>query len=111
MVLVITLGFTVLHGTRDLAVALVEMVQDWARLGEALQALLVPHDMPDDPEAAALEAPHGKVVYSQVDFSYGETRPVLRDINLAIAAGERVGLGGAFGLRQIDHAGAAAAAI
>ena len=97
VVLVITLGFTVLHGTRDLAVALVEMVQDWARLGEALHALLVPHDMPDDPEAAALEAPHGKVVYSQVDFSYGETRPVLRDINLVIAGGERVGLVGRSG--------------
>ena len=97
VVLVITLGFTVLHGTRDLAVALVEMVQDWARLGEALHALLVPHDMPDDPQATSLEAPHGKVVYSQVDFSYGETRPVLRDINLVIAAGERVGLVGRSG--------------
>jgi ATP-binding cassette subfamily B protein len=97
VVLVITLGFTVLHGTRDLAVALVEMVQDWARLGEALHALLVPHDMPDDPQAAALDAPHGKIVFSQVDFSYGETRPVLRDINLCIAAGERVGLVGRSG--------------
>jgi ATP-binding cassette, subfamily B, bacterial len=97
VVLVITLGFTVLHGTRDLAVALVEMVQDWARLGEALKALLVPHDMPDDPDAVGLEAPRGKVEFAQVDFSYGEAQPVLRDINVTIKAGERVGLVGRSG--------------
>src|ERR1700722_878785 len=97
VVLVITLGFTVLHGTRDLSVALVEMVQDWARLGEALKALLVPHDMPDDPDASVLEAPRGKVEFAQVDFSYGEVTPVLRDINVTIAAGERVGLVGRSG--------------
>ncbi len=97
VVLVITLGFTVLHGTRDLAVALVEMVQDWARFGEALQALLVPHDMQDSPQAKSLEAPYGEVLFRDVDFSYGEARPVLRGLTLAIAAGKRVGLVGRSG--------------
>jgi len=97
VVLVITLGFTVLHGTRDLAVALVEMVQDWARLGEALTALLVPHDMPDSPEARKLQTPRGKIVFTEVDFSYGEARPILHDINLTVAAGERIGLVGRSG--------------
>jgi ATP-binding cassette subfamily B protein len=97
VVLVITLGFTVLHGTRDLAVALVEMVQDWARLGEALTALLVPHDMPDSPEARKLQQPRGKIVFREVDFSYGEARPILLDINLTVAAGERIGLVGRSG--------------
>jgi ATP-binding cassette, subfamily B, bacterial len=96
-VLVITLGFTVLHGTRDLAVALVEMVQDWARLGEALRALLVPHDMPDNPAAQVLEAPCGKVVFSDVEFSYGDIKSVLHDITLAISPGEQVGLVGRSG--------------
>jgi ATP-binding cassette subfamily B protein len=97
VVLVITLGFTVLHGTRDLAVALVEMVQDWARLGEALSALLVPHNMPDRPSFARLEAPKGRVVFHDVDFAYGESRPVLHRINLTVAAGEHVGLVGRSG--------------
>jgi len=97
VVLVITLGFTVLHGTRDLAVALVEMVQDWARLGEALTALLVPHDMPDSPDQKTLPAPRGRILFNDVDFSYGESRPVLHGINLAIAAGARVGLVGRSG--------------
>ncbi len=102
VVLVITLGFTVLHGTRDLAVALVEMVQDWARLAEALRALLVPHDMPDDPDAKSLAAPRGAVEFENVVFSYAEdrrkeARPVLHGINLRIKAGERVGLVGRSG--------------
>jgi ATP-binding cassette subfamily B protein len=97
VVLVITLGFTVLHGTRDLAVALVEMVQDWARLGEALNALLVPHDMPENPAAQRLDSPRGKVDFKDVEFGYGESRPVLHRINLAVAAGERVGLVGRSG--------------
>jgi ATP-binding cassette subfamily B protein len=97
VVLVITLGFTVLHGTRDLAVALVEMVQDWARLGEALHALLVPHDMPDDPTAESLAEPRGEVEFRDVEFSYGEARPVLRGINLRVSPGERVGLVGRSG--------------
>jgi ABC-type bacteriocin/lantibiotic exporter with double-glycine peptidase domain len=97
VVLVITLGLTVLHGTRDLAVALMEMVQDWARLGEALTALLVPHDMPDHPDKKSLAAPRGEIVFSDVDFSYGEARPILRGIKLSIAAGERVGLVGRSG--------------
>ncbi len=97
VVLVITLGFTVLHGTRDLAVAMVEMVQDWARLGEALQALLVPHEMQDDPASRVLASPRGEVLFKDVDFSYGEARPVLRSLTLAVAAGERVGLVGRSG--------------
>lgn len=97
VVLVITLGFTVLHGTRDLAVALVEMVQDWARLGEALQALMVPHDMPESPTARALQAPSGQISFHDVDFSYAEGRPVLRRIQMVVAAGERIGLVGRSG--------------
>jgi ATP-binding cassette subfamily B protein len=76
---------------------MVEMVQDWARLGEALRALLVPHDMPDDPAAKSLPAPRGEVAFEHVEFSYGETRPVLHDVNLLVAPGERVGLVGRSG--------------
>ena len=53
VVLVCTLGFTVLHATRDLAVALVDVTQHLARLAEAIATLLKPHDL-RDPE----EAPH-----------------------------------------------------
>lgn len=94
VVLVTTLGFTVLHGTRDLAVALVEMVQDWARLHDALTSLLVPHDMPDAPDASVLEQPRGAVTFTDLDFAYPDGRAVLHDVALDIMPGERVGLVG-----------------
>jgi ATP-binding cassette, subfamily B, bacterial len=97
VVLVVSLGFTVLHGTRDLAVALVDMVQDWARLAEALLALLIPHDMPDAPQAASLSQPRGAVSFRNVGFGYGAAEPVLRGISLEIKAGEHVGLVGKSG--------------
>ena len=53
VVLICTLGLGILHATRDLAVALVDVTQHMARLSEALATLLVPHDLRDHPEAAA----------------------------------------------------------
>jgi ATP-binding cassette subfamily B protein len=44
-----------------------------------------------------LNAPRGAILFNDVDFSYGEARPVLHGIKLAIAAGERVGLVGRSG--------------
>ncbi len=51
VVLVCTLGLSVLHATRDLAVALVDVTQHMARLSEALATLLVPHELRDHPSA------------------------------------------------------------
>ncbi len=47
VVLTTTLGFTVLHASRDFAMALVDMVQQFAKLGEAVQVLGLPHEMQD----------------------------------------------------------------
>ena len=51
VILVCTLGLSVLHATRDLAVALVDVTQHMARFSEALSTLLVPHQLCDRPGA------------------------------------------------------------
>ena len=51
VVLVCTLGLSILHATRDLAVALVDVTQHLARLSEALATLLIPHHLRDHPKA------------------------------------------------------------
>src|SRR5437764_884499 len=45
VVLVCTLGLSILSATRDLAVALVDVTQHVARLTEAIATLLLPHDI------------------------------------------------------------------
>ena len=47
IVLLTSLAFTILHGTRDLAVSLVDLTQYVARLDEAISTLLIPHELPD----------------------------------------------------------------
>ncbi len=97
LVLICSLGFTILHGTRDLAVALVDLTQHVARMHEALSALLVPHNLPDRADAGTLLAGPGKVQFRDVTFAYPGRKPVLQDFNLTIAPGQRVGLVGASG--------------
>ena len=97
LVLICSLGFTILHGTRDLAVALVELTQNVARMDEALAALLVPHDLPDRVDAVELTSREGLVEFRDVTFAYAGRRPVLDRFNLVIPAGQRVGLVGASG--------------
>ncbi len=111
VVLVVTLGFTILHGTRDLAVAAVDLVQYLARFGEAIGALLEPHAMRE--RAAELSGDEageeagtetvfgrkgGRILFRNVDFAYPSGKgAVLRNLNLEIAPGERVGLVGRSG--------------
>ena len=97
MVLIGSLGFTILHGTRDLAVALVDLTQHVARLEEAIATLLVPHDLPDRPNAPALIPGPGAVSFEDVRFAYPGRAPVLNRLNLDIKPGQRVGLVGASG--------------
>jgi ATP-binding cassette subfamily B protein len=97
MVLICSLGFTILHGTRDLAVALVDLTQHIARLGEALASLLIEHDLPDAAGAAAIAPGAGRVVFDAVHFAYAGRPPILKGLDLAIEPGQRVGLVGASG--------------
>jgi ATP-binding cassette subfamily B protein len=84
----------VLHATRDLAVALVDVTQHIARLTEALQTLLVPHDLRDDPQAAPLIRLGASVAFERVSFSYRDGRRIFTDLGLSLEPGQRVGLVG-----------------
>ncbi len=97
VVLACTLGLSVLHATRDLAVALVDVVQHLARLSEALATLLIPHDLRDHPEAAPLLRCGASVDFDKVSFQHLGGRRVFEDLGLHIEAGERVGLVGPSG--------------
>src|SRR6185369_16948773 len=87
VVLVCTLGFTILHATRDLAVALVDVTQHMARLSEAISTLLVPHDIRDRPDAAQLVSRRGLVQFDNICFSYPNGRPVFDRFDLRLEAG------------------------
>lgn len=97
VILVCTLGISILSATRDLAVALVDVTQHWARLSEALDKLLVPHTMKvlegtDGPRPAA-----GRIEFKDVSFSYPDGQRALSGVSFKIAEGERIGIVGPSG--------------
>ncbi|HET7910929.1 MAG TPA: ABC transporter ATP-binding protein [Pseudolabrys sp.] len=97
VVLICTLGIAILHATRDLAVALVDVTQHMARLAEALATLLIPHELRDHPEAEALVKRGADIVFDNVSFNYPDGREVFSGLDLHIESGQRVGLVGPSG--------------
>jgi ATP-binding cassette subfamily B protein len=92
VVLICTLGLSVLHATRDLAVALVDVTQHMARLSEALATLLVPHELRDRPGAESLVKRGASVTFDDIFFSYPDGRQVFKRFRLHVVPGQRVGL-------------------
>jgi ATP-binding cassette, subfamily B, bacterial len=97
VILTTTLGFTMLHASRDLAVALVEVAQHFAKLAEAIEILGLPHEITDLPNAKPLIRLGGSLAFVGVSFSYRCSERVLQDFDLRVPAGQKVGIVGRSG--------------
>src|SRR3984893_1453455 len=97
VVLATTLGFTVLHASRDLAMAMMDLLQHFAKLGDAVRVLCLPHEMTDTGDAEPLINLGGSVSFLNVCFSYPDSERMLQDFTLHIPAGQKVGLVGRSG--------------
>jgi ATP-binding cassette, subfamily B, bacterial len=97
VVLVCTLGLSILHATRDLAVALVDVTQHVARMSEAIATLLQPHQLRDHPEAEPLIKNGAAIAFQNVSFQYPGGVKVFDRFNLRLQPGQRVGLVGQSG--------------
>ncbi|MCU0678096.1 MAG: ABC transporter ATP-binding protein/permease [Candidatus Pacebacteria bacterium] len=70
--------------------------QQFGQLKDAINELLLPHDIKDDPTSKPLHVSTGTVAFDQVTFSYGSTA-VFREFSLMIPGGQRIGLVGSSG--------------
>jgi ATP-binding cassette subfamily B protein len=94
VVLVCTLGLSILSATRDLAVALVDVTQHFARLTEAVATLLLPHELRDHPEAEPLIKSGAAIAFDNISFRYPGGLQVFDKFSLRLQPGQRVGLVG-----------------
>ena len=94
VVLVCTLGLSILSATRDLAVALVDVTQHVARLTEAIATLLLPHELRDHPEAEPLMKSGAAIAFNNISFRYPGGIQVFDKFSLRLQPGQRVGLVG-----------------
>jgi ATP-binding cassette, subfamily B, bacterial len=97
VVVVSALTFRILHGSRDLALALIEMTRDFGFVGETLRVVGQPHGLTDRPDARPLAPRGGAITFENVLFGYSEGRPVLQNLSLEIPAGQTVGIVGPSG--------------
>jgi ATP-binding cassette subfamily B protein len=97
VVLVCTLGLSILSATRDLAVALVDVTQHVARLTEAIATLLLPHELRDHPEAEPLVKSGAAITFNNISFRYPGGLGIFDKFSLRIQPGQRVGLVGQSG--------------
>ena len=75
-----------------------DVYQSYADSKEMLEMLLLPHEVKDTPLAKPLpENISGTIAFENVTFSFNETREVLSEFNLKIAAGEKIALIGPSG--------------
>ncbi|MDB6091934.1 MAG: ABC-type multidrug transport system, ATPase and permease component [Gammaproteobacteria bacterium] len=94
VVVIGTLTFRILHGSRDVAIAAVDMFQQLAYIEDTIGAIGEVHSIADRPGAPALIPGKGAVEFRDVSFSYEGNHPVLRHVDLRIEAGEKVGIVG-----------------
>jgi ATP-binding cassette, subfamily B, bacterial len=97
VVLVCTLGLSILSATRDLSVALVDVTQHVARLTEAIATLLLPHELQDHPKAEPLIRAGAAITFNSVSFRYPGGLEVFDRFSLRLQPGQRVGLVGQSG--------------
>ncbi len=75
---------------REIRQALVDM-------GEMFDLLDQPAEVVDQPRAKALHVAGGEVVLDHVSFGYESARPILKDVSLTVAAGQKVAIVGPSG--------------
>jgi len=97
VVVVCTLGLAIMHATRDLAVALVDVTEHLARFSEGLSVLLQPHTLRDRPGAQSFAPGIASIAFENVSFRYPARDLVFKGFNLEVEPGERVGLVGPSG--------------
>lgn len=97
VVIVSALTFRILHGSRDLAFALVTATQQVSAIDESLRVIARPHDVLDPVPAQPAVPGGGAIAFDAVSFRYPEGRGVLEDFSLTIPAGQKVGLVGPSG--------------
>ncbi|GLK64997.1 ATP-binding cassette domain-containing protein [Paracoccus kondratievae] len=72
----------------------------WGSIGEVedgMQTLAPPHALTDASDAISLGRVRGGIDFDHVDFAYGRDKGGIRDLDLHIAPGEKLGIVGASG--------------
>jgi ATP-binding cassette subfamily B protein len=97
VVVVSALTFRILHGSRDVAIALVDVVQQFGYVEDTLKVLGEIPTIVDRLQSKSLRPRGGSIEFRRVSFEYEKSRCTLRDFDLYIPPGQKVGIVGPSG--------------
>jgi ATP-binding cassette subfamily B protein len=97
VVVVSALTFRILHGSRDVAIALIDLVQQFGYIDDTLRVIGQVPSVTDPAHAPKLSRRGGAVEFRSVRFRYEHGRQTLHDFNLYIPPGQKVGIVGPSG--------------
>jgi ATP-binding cassette subfamily B multidrug efflux pump len=95
MVLPLTLQLT--NMSRQIAMRITEIFEDIGIVQEGMLSIAQPLQLPDPAHAKPLTVRTGRIEFKNVNFGYGRETGVLKNFNLTIKPGEKVGLVGRSG--------------
>ncbi len=102
----ITVGFFVLlqayilgltHRLWEFSRVIRDIYESYADAKEMVEIMTLPHEISDKRGAKVLLVREGEVSFSDISFSFNQTREVFTDFNLTIAPGEKIALVGPSG--------------
>ena len=97
VVIISTMTFRILNGSRDLAMAVIDTSQQFSYLRETLDIIGVPQTLSDAPDATRLRVGEGTVKLANVTFGYDPRDPIIHDLSLTVPAGQKIGIVGSSG--------------
>jgi len=95
MVLPLTLQLS--NMSRQIALRITEIFEDIGVVQEGMLSIAQPLQLPDPADAKPLTVRTGRIEFKNVNFGYGRETGVLKNFNLTIEPGEKVGLVGRSG--------------
>lgn len=96
IVLVIAIIFRIEGQLQSLGSSFNKFAETWGEIGESLEEIIEPYEIPDKVGAAELQFDTASIAFENVAFGF-QGQPVYENLSLHIPAGQRVGLVGRSG--------------
>jgi ATP-binding cassette subfamily B protein len=91
------LTFRILHGSRDVALSLVDLTQQFGFIEDTLRVIGRVPTVIDSSSAGEMKRQRGSVEFRNVSFRYDRRDRILRDFSLYVPPGQKLGLAGPSG--------------
>ena len=91
---ILGLSITMVNMVNGLTQAMPNLAKDIGKCQQALNVIIVPHDIQDRENAAQLHVKEGKISFRDVSFNYDKSKLLFDNFNLTIQPKQKVGLVG-----------------